>query len=82
MDCTIRFTALSAVLILALAGCKSHQAKVDALQKEYDRLGQQFRQDCSAEMINVPPKLSPKCADENKKVEDAWNRLQAERAKQ
>ena len=82
MYCTIRFIACSAVLILALAGCKSHQAKVDALQKEYDRLGQQFRQDCSAEMINVPPKLSPKCTDENKKVEDAWNRLQAERAKQ
>ena len=37
--------------------------------------------DCSAEMLNVPPKLSPKCADENKKVGDAWTRLQAERAK-
>ncbi len=81
MYCTIRFSALSAALILALSGCKSHQAKVDALQKEYDQLGQQFRQDCSAEMINVPPKLSPKCADENKKVGDAWGRLQAERAK-
>ena len=82
MYCTIRFSVLSAVLVLALSGCQSHQSKVDALQKEYDRLGQQFRQDCSAEMINVPPKLSPKCSDENKKVEDAWNRLQAERAKQ
>ena len=81
MYCTIRFSALSAVLILALSGCQSHQAKVDDLQKEYDRLGQQFRQDCSAEMINVPPKLSPKCTDESKKVDDAWKRLQAERAK-
>ena len=81
MYCTIRFSALATVLILALSGCQSHQAKVDALQKEYDRLGDQFRQDCSGEMANVPPTLSPKCADESKKVEDAWNRLQAERAK-
>ncbi len=69
-------------LVFFFAGCQSHQSKVDALQQEYDRLGQQYRQDCSAEMLNVPPKLSPKCTDENKKVGDAWTRLQAERAKQ
>jgi hypothetical protein len=62
-------------------GCKSHQAKVDDLQREYDRLGKQFRRDCNAELLDVPPKLSPKCQDENKQVQDAWNRLQAERAK-
>ncbi|HZP05384.1 MAG TPA: hypothetical protein VFB43_10825 [Terracidiphilus sp.] len=73
--------ALSALLIFAIAGCQNHQAQVDVLQKEYDQLGQQYRQDCSTELLNVPPKLSPKCADENKKVGDAWNRLQAERAK-
>jgi len=73
--------ALSALLIFAITGCQNHQAQVDALQKEYDQLGQQYRQDCSTELLNVPPKLSPKCADENKKVGDAWNRLQAERAK-
>jgi len=79
---TTRLATYTAVLIFAVTGCESHQGKVDALQKEYDQLGQQFRQDCSAEMVNVPPKLSPKCTDENKKVGDAWSRLQAERAKQ
>ena len=82
MYCMIRFIACSAVLILALAGCKSHQAKVDALQKEYDRLAEQFHQDCSAEYLDVPPKISPKCSDEDKQVKDAWDKLQAERAKQ
>jgi hypothetical protein len=72
---------LAAASVLALAGCESHQSKVDALQKEYDRLGEQFRRDCNAEYLKVPPTLSPKCADENKHVEAAWNRLQAERAK-
>jgi hypothetical protein len=77
----VKSVVLSVILIIAFTGCQSQEAKVDALQKEYDQLGQQYRQDCSAEMLNVPPKLSPKCADENKKVGDAWNRLQAERAK-
>lgn len=74
-------TILATVLLLSPTGCKSHQAKVDDLQREYDRLGEQFRRDCNAELLNVPPNLSPKCQDENKQVEDAWNRLQAERAK-
>lgn len=78
---TAMFAVFTAVLGIAMLGCQSHQAKVDALQKQYDQLGQQFRQDCSSEMLNVPPKLSPKCSQENKKVGDAWNRLQAERAK-
>ena len=81
MDRTIRLTALAAILLLNLIGCESHQAKVDELQKEYDRLGEQFRRDCNEEYLKVPPTLSPKCNDENKQVEDAWNRLQAERAK-
>ena len=72
--------ALALAIVIGFTGCQSHQAKIDDLQKEYDQLGQQFRKDCSAEMANVPPKLSPKCEDENKKVQDAWNRLQAERA--
>ena len=78
---TIRFSAITVVFILFFAGCQSHQAKIDAFQKEYDRLGQQFRQDCSGEMLNLPSTLSPKCAEESKKVTDAWNQLQAERAK-
>lgn len=79
---TIRFFALSAVLTFALVGCQSHQAKVDALQKEYDEAEAQFRKDCNEEFLKVPPTLSPKCADEDKKAKDAWNRLQAARAKQ
>lgn len=81
MYCTIRFSALSAVLILALSGCQSHQAKVDALQKEYDQISQQFAKDCSAEYLKVPPTLSPKCADESKKMGEAGDRLRAELAK-
>ena len=73
-----RFTTF---LSYAALGCQSHQAKVDALQKKYDQLGRQFRQDCSAEMLNVPPKLSPKCSEESKRVDEAWSELQAERAK-
>jgi hypothetical protein len=73
---------LVAVLTFALGGCEGHQAKVDALQKEYDRLGNQFQKDCSAEYFKVPPTLSPKCADEKKKTDEAYKRVQAERAKQ
>ena len=72
----------AALLTLAMAGCESHQAKVDALQQEYDRLGAQFQKDCSAEYYKVPPTLSPKCADKKKKTDDAYKRLQDERAKQ
>ena len=80
----MRKKAIAAALIfgtLALAGCESRQAKVDALQKKYDRLGRQFGKDCSAEYLQVPPTLSPKCADENKKMKEAWERLQTARAK-
>jgi hypothetical protein len=72
----------TALTTVALAGCESHRAKVDALQQEYDRLGAQFQKDCSAEYYKVPPTLSPKCADEKKKTDDAYKRLQDERAKQ
>jgi len=75
-------TLFSLTLSVCIMGCESHQAKVDKLQKEYDDLGKQYRQDCAAELVNVPPKLSPKCSDESKRVDDAWRRLQAERAKQ
>jgi hypothetical protein len=78
----IRFSAISIIPVLLLVGCQSHQAKVDALQKEYDRLGAQFQRDCTEEYLKVPPTLSPKCTDEKNKLEDAGKRLQAERAKQ
>jgi hypothetical protein len=74
-------TILTAVLLLSSIGCKSHQARIDELQREYDQLGSQFQRDCNEELLKVPPTLSPKCQDENKKVQDAWNRLQAERGK-
>ena len=74
-------TILTAVLLLSSIGCKSHQARIDELQKEYDQLGAQFQRDCNEELLKVPPTLSSKCQDENKKVHDAWNRLQAERSK-
>lgn len=69
------------VLVVAAVGCHSHEAKVADLQKEYDQLGAQFQKDCSAEMLDLPQKLSPKCADEKQRLSDAYNRLQAERAK-
>ena len=76
------FIVLSAASVLVLAGCQSHQAKVDRLQQEYDRLAAQFHQDCSAEYLKVPPAPSAKCTDEDNKVKAAWDQLQAERSKQ
>ena len=81
MQRTELLTILPAVLLLTSIGCKSHEARIDELQKEYDQLGAQFQLDCNEELLKVPPTLSPKCQDENKKVQDAWNRLQAERSK-
>jgi hypothetical protein len=81
MHSTAKFFALSAVLVFVLTGCQNHQAKVDALQKEYDEAEALFRKDCNEEYLKVPPTLSPKCVDEDKKTKDAWNRLQAERTK-
>jgi hypothetical protein len=74
--------AIAATTLFLLTSCQSHQAKVDALQKEYDQLSQQFAKDCSEEYLKVPPTLSPKCADESKKMGEAGDRLRAERAKQ
>jgi hypothetical protein len=74
------FTFLSAASVL-VAGCESHQAKVDRLQKEYQQESEQFGKDCSAEYLKVPPTLSPKCNDENTKMKQTWDQLLAERAK-
>jgi hypothetical protein len=78
---TALFTILSAASVLVLTGCESHQAKVDRLQKEYQQESAQFGKDCSAEYLKVPPTLSPKCNDENTKMKQTWDQLQAERAK-
>ena len=70
-----------ALLFIALSGCQSHETKVADLQKQYDQINQQFAKDCSAEMLNLPEQLSPKCSEESKKLKEASDRLQAERAK-
>lgn len=77
----IKICTLSMVLCFAFTGCQSHQSKVDALQKEYDHLTQQFGQDCSAEFLKVPPTLSQKCEDEDKHMKQVWEQLLAERSK-
>jgi hypothetical protein len=71
-----------AVSLLPLAGCESHEAKIDRLQKEYDKISQQFGKDCSAEYLKVPPNLSQKCVDESKQMGDAGKRLREEQVKQ
>jgi len=80
MNRTTTLVALAAVLVLG--GCHSQEAKVTDLQKQYDQLSDQFKKDCSADYLKVPPTLSPKCEAENKKMKDVWDRLQTERAKQ
>jgi hypothetical protein len=69
------------MVTLAISGCQSPGAKEADLQKQYDEVNQQFARDCSAEMRNLPQKLSPKCDEESKKLKEASDRLQAERAK-
>lgn len=79
---TAMFAVLTAIFGIAITGCQSHQAKLADLQKQYDEINQQFAKDCSAEMLNLPKNLSPKCADESKRLKEASDRLQAERSKQ
>jgi hypothetical protein len=79
MHRTAARVALGLALPFAFTGCRSHEAKVADLQKQYDQMGKQYGKDCESELIKVPPKLSPKCAAEKQKLADTWNRLQAER---
>jgi hypothetical protein len=76
------FAIFIALSMLALPGCESHQAKIDRLQQEYDKISQQFGKDCSAEYLKVPPTLSQKCVDESKQMGEAGKRLREEQAKQ
>lgn len=82
MHGTAARVALGLALAFAFTGCRSHEAKVADLQRQYDAINRQFAKDCSAEMMNLPQKLSPKCADESKKLKETTERLQAARAKQ
>jgi hypothetical protein len=78
---TAIFVEFVAILAIATLGCQGHRAKIDALQKKYDRLGKQFQQDCSAEYFKVPPTLSTKCSAEKQNLDVTLAQLQAERAK-
>ena len=78
---TAVLVGFTAVLAITTLGCQSHRAKVDGLQKKYDQLSQQFGKNCSTEYLKVPPTLSPKCNDENQRMKEVWDQLQAERAR-
>lgn len=79
MHRTIALSVLATMFVLN--GCRSHQAKVADLQKQYDQLGQQYRKDCFAEVTEMDPKPSPKCVNEKRQLDEAWSRLQAEQGK-
>lgn len=78
-------TAIPLAFAIAVAsvflGCQSHEAKVAALQKQYEQLGAQYRKDCFSELTDVGSKLSPRCTEEKQRLSEAWDRLQAARAK-
>jgi hypothetical protein len=77
-----RFLLIASVMLsITIAGCENRQARIDKLQKDYDDAGTQFQRDCTAEYLKVPPTLSPKCAEEKSKKDEAWKRLQDERTK-
>jgi hypothetical protein len=77
---TIMLIAITATFSFAVSGCHGHQAKTADLQKQYDQLAKKFQLDCAAEYNNVPPKITPKCKDEEAKMNEAWHRLETERA--
>jgi uncharacterized protein YukE len=72
---------LIAVLAIVMTGCKSHQARIDAIQREHDRLSQQYQKDCGDEYLKAQPQFSQKCADEAKQMDQVWKQLQSERSK-
>lgn len=79
MRCVARITILFMASILSLMGCQSHQAKIDDLQKEHDRLSQQYQKDCGSEYLKAKPQFSQKCLDEAKQMDDVWKQLQQEK---
>jgi hypothetical protein len=82
-----RTLAALVIVAIALSGCESHQARVDALQKQYDESKAQFTKDCGDEATarGIDPinhaKLSPKCTEEEARTTEAWKQLEAERTK-
>jgi len=81
MRSTARVIALATIIGCTIVGCKSHEAEVSDLQNEYDTLAKQYQQDCSGELLDVPPRISQKCKDEDARMKAAWDRLQTERAR-
>ena len=80
----MRYVAGITILVMAsvlfLMGCQSHQAKIDDLQKEHDRLSQQYQKDCGSEYMKAKPQFSQKCLDEAKQMDDVWKQLQQEKS--
>jgi hypothetical protein len=78
-------TAFLAVLVggstVALSGCRTHQSRIDALQKEHDRLSKRYQKDCGDEYLKAQPQFSQKCTDEAKQMDEVWKQLQTERSK-
>jgi hypothetical protein len=66
---------------IALSGCNTHQSRIEALQKEHDRLSRQYQKDCGDEYLKAQPQFSQKCADEAKQMDEVWKQLQSERSK-
>jgi uncharacterized protein YukE len=75
-----RITILVMASVLSLMGCQSHQAKIDDLQKEHDRLSQQYQKDCGSEYLKAKPQFNQKCLDEAKQMDDVWKQLQQEKS--
>ena len=76
------FGHFSAASMLALAGCESHEAKIDALQKEYDKIGQSISARTVPLNISRFRRTSARSAQtRTQKVKQAWDQLNAERSK-
>jgi hypothetical protein len=80
MRCIARIPIFVVASVLSLTGCQSHQAKIDDLQKEHDRLSQQYQKDCGSEYLKAKPQFDQKCLDEAKQMDDVWKQLQQEKA--
>ena len=72
--------SISAIAI-AMTGCQSHLAKIDVLQKEHDRISQQYKKDCGDQYLKAEPEFNQKCIDEAKQMDDLWKQIQAEKSK-
>lgn len=77
--------AFLAVLVgawtITFSGCRTHESRIDALQKKHDRLSKQYQKDCGDEYLKAQPQFSQKCTDEAKQMDEVWKQLQTERSK-